>query len=66
MQRLNKKRVTQIEALRLIDEKMNQEYTDFSNPTKIKIVHFSLYLAIEEGSIMGSVYFEEVGKLEKT
>lgn len=65
MKRLNKKRVNQTEALRLIDEKLNQEYADLSNPIKIKVVQFSVYFAIEEGSVKGSVYFEDVGKLLK-
>jgi len=65
MKRLNKKRVNQIEALRLIDEKLNQEYADLSSRTKVKVVHFSVYFAIEDGSVMGSVYYEDIGKLLK-
>lgn len=65
MKRLNKERVTQTEALRLIDEKMNQEYADLKNPTSIKVVHFDVYFAIENGSVKGSVYYEDVGKMLK-
>lgn len=67
MEKLNKERVTQTEALRIIDEKINKEYADFIsfNSGRVKIVQFSAYFAIQEGSVMGSVYFEELGKLLK-
>ncbi len=68
LQKLNKKSVTQIEALKLIDEKMNEEYVDFisSNKLILKIFHFDVRLAIQEGSVMGNVFFEETAKLKKT
>lgn len=66
--KLNKKTITQVEALRLIDEKMNKEYVDFvsSNKSLLKIVHFDICLAIQEGSVMGNVFFEETVRLKKT
>ncbi|GAI90844.1 unnamed protein product [marine sediment metagenome] len=67
MKKLNKKAVNQIEALRLIDEKMNKEYIDFvsSNKSLLKVVHFDVCLAIQEGSVMGNVFFEETARLKK-
>lgn len=68
MIKLNKGSITQIEALGLIDKKLNQEYADFisSNSGTVKVVNFNLYFAIQEGSVMGSVYYEPLGKLKKT
>jgi len=68
MLKLNKKTITQDEALRLIEQKLNAEYTDLisSNSPKVKVVNFLLYFCIEEGSVMGSVYFGQMGKLKKT
>lgn len=68
LQKLNKKAVTQTEALKLIDEKLNQEYVDFvsSNKSLLKVVHFDICLAIQEGSVTGNVFFEETAKLKKT
>lgn len=67
MEKLNKKSVTQIEALRIIDEKMNKEYVDFisSNQNSVKIVQFGIFFMIQEGSVVGYVYFDELGKLLK-
>ena len=66
MEKLNKGSITQTEALGLIDKKLNQEYTDFisSNSGRVKIVNFNLCFAIQEGSVMGSVYFEPTGELK--
>ena len=65
MQRLNKKRVTQIEALKLVDEKLNEEFSALvsSDSTHVKVVNFNLWFSIEMGSVKGSVYFEDVAKL---
>jgi len=67
MQKLNKKSITQNEAFRLIEQKLNDEYVDIisSNPDRVKVVNFTLCFAVQEGSVMGSVYFEETGKLRK-
>ena len=67
MEQLNKIKATQTELLRLIDEKLNGEYAELmsSNIFRLKIVHFNLYVAIQEGSVDGSVYFEETAKLIK-
>ena len=68
MEKLNKGSITQTEALALIDKKLNKEYADFigSNSRMVRIVNFSLCFAIQEGSVMGSVYFEQPGKLKQT
>jgi len=67
MKRLNKKAITQDDAFRLIEQKLNNEYADFisSNSRTVKIVNFNLCFAIQEGSVMGSVYFEPKGKLKQ-
>lgn len=67
MVKLNKGSITQTEAMGLIDKKLNQEYADFisSNSRAVKVVNFNLYFAIQEGSVMGSVYFEPIGKLKQ-
>lgn len=67
MEQLNKTKANQTELLRLIDEKLNNEYAELisSNTFGLKIVHFNLYIAIQEGSVSGSVYFEETAKLIK-
>jgi len=67
MKKLNKTKVNQVKLLRLIDEKLNNEYAELmsSNTFGLKIVHFNLYVAIQEGSVAGSVYFEETGRLPK-
>lgn len=67
MLKLNKKSITQDEAFRLVEQKLNNEYADFvsSNSGKIKIVNFNLCFAIQQGSVMGNVYFEQTGKLRK-
>jgi len=68
MEKLNKKSITQDDAFRLIEQKLNDEYADLisSNSGKVKIINFSLYFAIQEGSVMGSVYFDLMGKQRKT
>jgi len=68
MEKLNKKTINQDEAFRLIEQKLNNEYADLlsSNLGKIKVVNFSICFALEEGSVMGSVYFREMGTLKKT
>ena len=67
MKQLNKTKANQIELLRLIDEKLNNEYAELlsSNTFGLKIVHFNLHIAIQEGSVAGNVYFEETGRLPK-
>ncbi len=67
MKQLNKAKVNQTELLRLVDEKLNSEYAELmsSNTFGLKIVHFNLYVAIQDGSVAGNVYFEETGKLIK-
>jgi len=66
MEKLNKKTITQDEAFRLIEQKLNNEFADLvsSNSRTVKIVNFSLCFALQEGSVMGSVYFEPIGKLK--
>ncbi|MBA7493844.1 hypothetical protein ES702_04409 [subsurface metagenome] len=68
MEKLNKKSITQDDAFRLIEQKLNDEYADVisSNSGKVKVVNFSLCFAIQEGSVMGSVYFDLMGKQRKT
>lgn len=67
MQKLNKEKVNQFEILRLINEKMNNEYIEFlsSNSTGMKMVDFNICFIIQEGSVLGNVYFVETGKLTK-
>ena len=67
MEQLNKRKANQDELLRLIDAKLHDEYAELmsSNTFGVKIVHFNLYIAIQEGSVAGNVYFEETGKLIK-
>ncbi len=67
MLKLNKKTITQDEAFRLIEQKLNDEYADLvsSNPGELKFVKFKLCFAIELGSVMGNIYFEKTGKLKK-
>ena len=67
MEKLNKEKVTQTEALLLIDRKLGKEYVDFlaENTIGLKIVHVNLYMVIQEGSVEGNVYFEEISKLMK-
>ncbi|MBA7609387.1 hypothetical protein ES703_16578 [subsurface metagenome] len=67
MEKLNKKIITQDEAFRLIERKLNNEYADLvsSNPGELKFVKFKLCFAIELGSVIGDIYFEEIGKLKK-
>ncbi|NVM56228.1 MAG: hypothetical protein HWN66_21205 [Candidatus Helarchaeota archaeon] len=52
----------------MVDKKLIEEYTNFigSNSKTVRVVNFSLCFAIEEGSVMGSVYFEPIGKLKQT
>ena len=68
LEKLNKGSITQVEALRMVDKKLIEEYTNFigSNSKTVRVVNFSLCFAIEEGSVMGSVYFEPIGKLKQT
>jgi len=67
MKKINKEKVNQTEILRLIDEKMNNEYIEFlsSNSHGKKIVNFNVCFVIREGSVMGNIYFAETGKLTK-
>ncbi|MBA7607297.1 hypothetical protein ES703_14456 [subsurface metagenome] len=67
MLKLNKKTITQDDAFRLIEQKLNDEYADLvsSNSGKVKIVNFNLCFALQLGSVMGNVYFEETGTLRK-
>lgn len=67
MEQLNKAKATQLKLLQLIEKKLNDEYAELmsSSTFGLKIVHFNLYVAIQEGSVAGNVYFEETGKLIK-
>ena len=67
MEKLNKEKVTQTEALLLIDRKLKKEENDFihSNNIGLKIVHFNIYAVIQEDSVTCNVYFEEVSRLLK-
>lgn len=66
MKKLNQKKVTQIEALGLIDRKLNKLYIKLisSNPGYTQIAHFCLYFVLQEGSVKGDVYFEKGEKLK--
>ena len=66
MQKLNDKKASQIEALNLIDRKLNELYIKLisSNSYKTQIVHFDLTFSLKEGSVSGNVSFEEVAKLK--
>jgi len=67
MQKLNKEKVNQFEILRLINEKMNNEYVEFlsSNSTGMKMIDFNICFIIKLGSVKGNIYFAETGKLTK-
>jgi len=68
MERLCKKRVTQIQALKLVDDRMRREYLEFisTNTLQNKIIRFELCFNIEPGSVMADVHCETIGKLKKT
>lgn len=61
----NKK--SQIEVLKIIDDKLNELYADLvsSNPGRIQVVTFNLLFILKEGSVQGTVSFESVAKLKQ-
>jgi len=66
MQKLNQGNVTQLEAFRLVGSKLNELWSELlsSNSFKTQVVHFDLSFILQEGSVKGSVYFDEVAKLK--
>ncbi|MBA7497065.1 hypothetical protein ES702_07674 [subsurface metagenome] len=60
----NKK--SQIEVLKMIDDKLNELYADLisSNPGHIQVVTFNLLFILKLGSVQGTVSFESVAKLK--
>ena len=58
---------SQIEVLKIIDDKLNELYADLvsSNPKTIQIVTFNLLFVLKLGSVKGSVRFDPVAKLKQ-
>lgn len=73
MQKITKKKVTQTEALNIVDKMMGKIYADFIGtcPATVwskyrsRIVEFRLTFFVKEGSVEASVFFEDCGKLKK-
>ena len=67
MQKLNKEKLSQIDVLVLINEKINDEYIKFlsSDCSGMKMFDFNICFIIQEGSVSANVYFKESAKLTK-
>ena len=61
-----KKDLSQIEALRIIDDKLNELYADLvsSNPEHIQVVSFNILFVLKLGSVSGTVSLEKIAKLK--
>lgn len=64
MEKINK---TQIEVLKIIDDKLNELYTEIvsSNPRHTQVVTFNLLFVLKLGSVTGNVIFESIAKLKQ-
>ncbi len=65
MQKLNKEKLSQLDVLELINEKITDEYIKFLDldSTGMKMFDFNICFIIQQGSVSANVYFEESGKL---
>ena len=64
MDKINK---SQIEVLKIIDDKLNELYVDLvsSKDPRIQVVTFNLLFVLKLGSVQGTVSFESVAKLKQ-
>jgi len=63
MEKINK---SQIEVLKIIDDKLNELYAEIasSNPGRVQVVTFNLLFVLKLGSVSGNVIFESIAKLK--
>jgi len=67
MEQIIKKKQSQIEVLKIIDDKLNDLYAELvsSKDGRVQVVTFNLLFVLKLGSVQGTVSFESIAKLKQ-